>query len=285
MAVAPTFGTRRKHQRDLNDCMAKVKLANYPVAPSSKTIYFVRHAESKSNVAKGSIGKKPVRGTIALMTVGFNSDLSDAGRNQLLQVRPAAQRIDGIEAVFYSPLKRAEQTALTLFGEEHGKGDFKPASGQLWLPVRAMKEARPKEWAQSSCACSSSIMDARVAVFIRFVSMLPFSQIVLVGHSRFFQNMFKAMESPLMLRNANIWKTALAEGGEAGLVCLSKELVAQPPDQVQLTASGTASGTDDNQVEEEQTKEVPEPSLEGKEEAVPLERLPISPPASGKGKE
>lgn len=229
MSEEAPFGTSYRWQRDLNEALSEVRRAN-PGPPSSrKTVFFIRHAQSQSNVAKDGMQLGRITGAFRLCTAGFDSDLSVYGRSQLLEVRPSAQEIvDELEAVLFSPLSRATQTAETLFGEEDGSGGFRPPPGKFWRAVRGLKETRFQEHAQQTLARSQSIQRRRVCALIRFLNSLPWKNIALVGHSRLFRMMMQYMKVDMAFRNACIWRMSVEALGDSNLRCLSKQLVAQP---------------------------------------------------------
>uniref|UniRef100_A0A6U6SKP5 Phosphoglycerate mutase (2,3-diphosphoglycerate-dependent) n=1 Tax=Zooxanthella nutricula TaxID=1333877 RepID=A0A6U6SKP5_9DINO len=199
--------------------------------PAKKTIYFIRHAESMSNVARDHMKKQRITGAVRLCSSGFDSPLSSRGRAQLLEVRPRAREIgEQIEAVIHSPLKRAAETALVLFGDEDDTGGYTQPQGTRWLMVSGLKEMRFQEHAQANLMRSQSILRARVRSFIKFVSRLPWERIALVGHSRFFSTMLRLMGEEVWLRNASIWRVHAAPEPKFGLHCVAKKLVATPAD-------------------------------------------------------
>merc|ERR1712032_467609 len=96
-----------------------------------------------------------------------------------------------MQAVFVSPLQRARQTALALFGDG-GEGEaFRPPEGKLWFELKVLKEKRAKEYAQHYLSMSDSIYTERVRIFVQFLQLLPFERFVLVGHSHFFRSVFR----------------------------------------------------------------------------------------------
>merc|ERR1719189_2234666 len=116
------FGSKSAWQRDLNEALAEIyaretsagKFSGEP--PRTKEIYFVRHAKSQSNEHKECMREATLskgtrlRSAVQLAAGGFNSELCAEGEAQLLEVRPVARSIEGLQAVLYSPLQRAEQT-------------------------------------------------------------------------------------------------------------------------------------------------------------------------------
>lgn len=224
------FGTAYGWQRELNEALGEIRKANSNPPPAKRTIYFIRHAESRSNVAKeGMRATGRLLGAMRLCAAGFDSGLSDRGREQLRQVRPAARELEGeVQAVLYSPLRRATQTALTLLGEDDGAGGYEPSADKFWRPLKGLKETRFKEHAQSTLARSDEWMLRRVHAFTRFVALLPWETVALVGHSRFFRMMSEHMGANFCIRNANVWRVVAEVQPDGCLLGTSKALIAQP---------------------------------------------------------
>eukprot|EP00928_Gymnodinium_smaydae_P000213 TRINITY_DN10077_c0_g1_i1.p1 TRINITY_DN10077_c0_g1~~TRINITY_DN10077_c0_g1_i1.p1 ORF type:complete len:275 (-),score=30.79 TRINITY_DN10077_c0_g1_i1:245-1069(-) len=230
MAAPDLFPSRRRWQRDLNDALREIR-ARYPQEPPAiKHIYFIRHAQSRSNVARAKINSGDLCGNMRLLYSGFDSPVSDWGKTQIVEMRPHAQNICGsLEAVLFSPLQRARETALGLLGDEGENDDFQAPANLFWKPLKALKEMRFKEHAQHylTCAVSQSIMDARVQTFVQFLAVLPWQTFALVGHSRFFRTMLRQMGQVVRIENAEIWRAELRQEG-LGLQCTSFVRIAQP---------------------------------------------------------
>jgi len=107
---------------------------------------------------------------------------------------------------------------------------FKPRLGQYWRSLRALKETRPKEHGQQYLAASNSIMDSRICGFLQFLELLPWECFILVGHSRFFNKMFRKLGADVYMLNANIWKAVVVvQPGRQELQLFGKpELIASP---------------------------------------------------------
>jgi broad specificity phosphatase PhoE len=218
-------------QLDLDQTLTEVQSCGTQTPSSTKTVYITRHAESESNVAKKT------RNVIKQMQVGFDAPLSLEGRRQLHALRPTAQDIrKKVQGVLLSPLQRARQTALVLFGDEAQSAEadnpssYKPPPDSIfWREVKAMKEIKPKEHAQRLLACSESILQARVKMFMSFLQRLPWDCFALVGHSKFFRTMFKIMGVKMIFENAVFWKVVL-HTQDVGLRCISYERIPHPFD-------------------------------------------------------
>jgi len=73
----------------------------------NKSIFLIRHGQSTHNVVWETTGKDPVI---------LDAPLSPAGHRQVAGARPLAQSL-GVDLVVTSPLTRALQTAIGLFGD------------------------------------------------------------------------------------------------------------------------------------------------------------------------
>uniref|UniRef100_A0A7S4Q513 Uncharacterized protein n=2 Tax=Alexandrium monilatum TaxID=311494 RepID=A0A7S4Q513_9DINO len=226
-----------KWQQEMAQILHEVNQSNTPILGGKKTVYFVRHAQSRSNVAKAKMESRnfleSAEGAASLLRVGFNAPLSDEGRRQLLSVRPHAQSLCGdLEAVFFSPLQRAHDTALALFGDGDASmdGGLRPPAGKVWRSARVLKEQRPKEHAQRLLPfCAPNIMDIRVQGLLQFLAALPFQRFALVGHSIFFRTVLREMGVETYLSNAHIYQAEICISPERGdLTCSSYQLVAAP---------------------------------------------------------
>mmetsp|Transcript_26373 Transcript_26373/g.54675 ORF Transcript_26373/g.54675 Transcript_26373/m.54675 type:complete len:264 (-) Transcript_26373:180-971(-) len=233
----------RKWQRELAEILREVNVNSTPEHPCRKTVYFVRHAQSRSNVAKAKMVSSNFResaeGAAGLIRAGFNAPLSALGRQQLQSVRPHAQSLcQELEAVLYSPLQRATDTALGLFGEaSHTTGEtlggaeanLQPPTKMFWRPVRALKEKRPKEHMQEMLPFhSENIMESRVRGVVCFLAALPWTRFAVVGHSNFFRAVLAKLGVRTYLCNAHIYRAELCHSAEGGLACSSYDLVASP---------------------------------------------------------
>mmetsp|Transcript_18167 Transcript_18167/g.42770 ORF Transcript_18167/g.42770 Transcript_18167/m.42770 type:complete len:252 (+) Transcript_18167:114-869(+) len=213
-----------------------------------KVVYFVRHAQSLSNVAKAKMNSPQLllraAGLAGLVREGFNAPLSSEGQKQLLRVRPMALGFaDELEAVLFSPLVRARETALVLFGERVGTSGFRPPKGKFWRAVRALKEKRPKEYAQKflSLMSSESIIESRVRGLATFLAELPWNTFALVGHSEFFTRFLRSIGAEVRFLNANIWRAELVVE-QTGVRCDQVKHVGGP--QASLISSDESDETD-----------------------------------------
>lgn len=204
-------------------------------ARREKVIFFMRHAESTSNVHKRNLSKKPCA-MCQLCSVGFDAPLSQAGLLQLEEVRPACQKLlPDLEAIFHSPLQRARQTAQCTFGAEDGPGNFsggEPQSPVPWVPLLCLKEEQFEEHIQEpgcnvfgghrtkeGVVTNSDKFRRRIEHFLQFVWASRFERIALVGHSLWFRALIDiaadAKESA-KLANASVWQLTLSPPEEAG---------------------------------------------------------------------
>mmetsp|Transcript_54798 Transcript_54798/g.142666 ORF Transcript_54798/g.142666 Transcript_54798/m.142666 type:complete len:290 (-) Transcript_54798:37-906(-) len=206
-------------------------------ACTEKVIFFMRHAESTSNVHKRNLSRRPCA-ACQLCSVGFDAPLSQAGLLQLEEVRPACQRLlPELEAIFHSPLQRARQTAQCTFGAENGPGDFsggEPQSPVPWVPLLCLKEEQFEEHIQEpgcnvfgghrmreGVVTNSDKFRRRIEHFLQFVWTSRFQRIALVGHSLWFRALIDiaadAKESA-KLANASVWQLTLSPPEAAGAV-------------------------------------------------------------------
>ena len=86
---------------------------------ASKTVYFIRHAESEQNVAMRRLKRGEMKVLFWLAYIGVAAPLSAYGRTQLegAPAKLAAAGFGQIELVAHSPYMRARQTAAELFRE------------------------------------------------------------------------------------------------------------------------------------------------------------------------
>lgn len=219
--------------------------------PESKTIYFVRHAESMSNVYKRNSKRRPWA-MCQLCGVGFNAPLSPEGRAQLARVREPCQKLlSEIEAVLHSPLMRTEETAEVLFGVEDGDlpDTYRPGTSSRdapWLALQCLKEEKMEEhmqekgfgvWggpaASATAASKSALFIRRIEAFLRFAWSSKWSCIALVGHSlwiRVFMQLASADAAPFRVENAHVWRLTLAAPASPDALprVIRSELYAKP---------------------------------------------------------
>lgn len=175
-----------------------------------KTVWLVRHAESENNVSKrtfrSTFGSGRLPTTRAewvsvgqLPLVRMDTPLSAHGRRQAEAQRAVLDAADFVarerpELVLHSPLVRARDTCLTLFGGGGG-----PAVEQFdELYERSISEHLWRSWLQP-----------RVARFTAHLLSRPERRIVAVGHSSFFEEMCGAI-----MGNTSVWRATLSAAGE-----------------------------------------------------------------------
>jgi len=228
---------------------------------SHKTIYFVRHAESMSNVYSKSISAARPWAICQLLTVGFDSALSRDGHQQLRKVRRVCQSLlPELEAVLYSPLQRTRETALALFGPEDpvapGTIDVGLRGNPIpSVPLECLKEEKFEEYLQEPgfnlCGgprcekdgvTTSALFSRRIERFLAFAWNCPWLRFAIVGHSLWFRTFIgfampegsqdDVRESTRLLPNASVWRVTLGPPDEdeiRGLPqMLDLKLVGQP---------------------------------------------------------
>lgn len=191
-----------------------------------------------------------------LCGVGFDSEISEEGRRQLQAVRGACVTLlQEVEAVLYSPLQRAQETALALFASQSLLEDAEEniVDPKLeFLPLLCLMEERCEEHLQergcNMCGgprlhggglTSSPLFLSRIKAFLLFAWECEWKCIALVGHSLWFRSFLALAASPddhtvkaaaHKVSNASVWKLTLCPPKEGGdMPQLSRiELVAKP---------------------------------------------------------
>jgi broad specificity phosphatase PhoE len=239
---------REKHQA--RAARLRAAKASKPAAAKSgvKTIYLIRHAESMSNKILNE-HKNPLTRPFYQCQVGFDAVLSPEGREQLQEVRPAARAIlPKLEAVLFSPLLRAEETAHVLFGEDDAAapcGYSKPSAAAggdgalVWRPLLAMREERPAEWAEEWVGCygknkKSKVLLKRLAYCKDFLDKCPYSTFAIVGHSIWMRTMLGQKEK---IGNSQIVVAELHPGKDGGPPTLENPRLVASPECYQAAAA------------------------------------------------
>lgn len=225
--------------------------ARWQPDPNHKILYFVRHAESRANVHSRQLSLLRPWAACQLCSVGFDSDISEEGRLQLRGVRAACQAVlPELEAVLYSPLQRAQETAWALFGAEGDAPDLDAAStrvGRAWVPLECLREERLHEHLEEPGfnvfggprirreeITSSEAFERRIKGFLSFTWACAWSRFAVVGHSLWFRSFMGfgefAHDAGEPVANASVWRITLAPPVESdGLpTIVSRELVGQP---------------------------------------------------------
>ena len=177
-----------------------------------KRVWLVRHAESENNVSKrtfrSTFGSGRLPATRAewvsvgqLPLVRMDTPLSAHGRRQAEAQRAVLDAADFVarerpELVLHSPLVRARDTCLTLFGGLEGGGPAVEQFDELY--ERSISEHLWRSWLQP-----------RVARFTAHLLSRPERRIVAVGHSSFFEEMCGAV-----MGNASVWCATLSAEGQ-----------------------------------------------------------------------
>lgn len=225
--------------RQFNEALGSARRSALGPMYTKKVLYFVRHAQSKSNLAKKFLfqGDPRVLQPDYLFS-GFNSALTSKAEGQLLDVRAACQfLLPEIEAVLFSPLLRTEETARALF--ECGK-DIP------WVPLQCLMERTFSETLEDfvsmngcrgNVATSSASFRARIQGFLKFVWICNWVTFAVVGHSLWFRNFLRFASAQIFEEepefspvNASVWRLELsAPNNSSGLPCISQlQLMAQP---------------------------------------------------------
>lgn len=195
--------------------------------PDDKTIILVRHAESTNNVAKRTL-KRTLSGAwpdasrgewsqlASLLTFPMDTPLSSDGEAMLAAQRKELDTsglvaAEKLELVLHSPLRRARETAVALFG----------SSGTV--PLREEPTIFEKDLAEHA---GLSSLRRRTAAFTAALLALPERRVAVVGHSAFFRDLqFAADERSFdkkQLLNVSVWRATLgaADGRWRGLELL-----------------------------------------------------------------
>jgi broad specificity phosphatase PhoE len=190
-----------------------------------KTVLVVRHAESTQNVAMRRLMHCDCCALPAILTLGQDPYLSEAGVAQLGAAAPGASALIAaykVELVAHSPLRRAKETAERLFGG---------GSAPLVEVVGAHEATVP----ETLCCCRG--VDRRIDRVQRWLLERPERTIVLVGHKHFFKRALK--------RRADITNVGVVEcrcDTETGALHPLRDLAAlsefRPPE------AGTNEGVD-----------------------------------------
>jgi len=250
MAAPPQVGMKAMPpwEAELQDCLTRTAPKD-PEVPSQKTIIFVRHAESLSNVYKRRAKSRPWA-CCQLCVVGFDAPLSEKGLDQLERIRDFCQSlVPELQAVLHSPLQRTQQTAEVCFGREVDKGfprALRYTGGTAttavpWLPLQVLMEERLEEhleergfgvWggpaADREALTTSAQFRRRVQAFLAFAWRCPWATFAVVGHSlwiRAFMQFAMPNREPLYVDNANVWRLTLIAPAETGGLPTISELV------------------------------------------------------------
>lgn len=184
-------------------------------APTPKTIYFIRHAESLENERLGSIKNafhdlarlslpKARDVTNGLQWFNFpsqiDSDVTEQGRQQIASMAETLKRAnflerDQIQLVVHSPLKRARDTCQGILG--CAGPDICVVPVQRVLQLDLLIEKTPMEWVNSSSFAK------RIKDFEQWLAEQPEERICLVGHSQYFKALLKL---DYKFANCDVWK-------------------------------------------------------------------------------
>lgn len=167
----------------------------------NRDIFLIRHGQSTHNVIWEATGRDPVI---------FDAPLSPTGHEQVAQARPLAQRL-GVELVVTSPLTRALQTAIGLFGdsapflvtplhrEKLSNGcdvGSDPASLTASFPGIEFSHLPPCWWydhherdPRGFAVEPPEVFAGRVGEFREWIMTRPEQRIAIVGHGLFFKQL------------------------------------------------------------------------------------------------
>ncbi len=177
-------------------------------AAANQTVYLVRHAESENNVSKAAYRDSlkrlrlptwtQTRAMAPMALFPMDTELSEEGRRQVAEQRRRLDEADfaaasGIQLVVHSPLIRAKNTCVGLFGDTKA-----PIVEHSELYERSKWEhLRP------------SAIVPRVARFVGWLQARDERRVAVVGHSSF----FREMTGGVMLDNCSVWRFTLTTDG------------------------------------------------------------------------
>jgi broad specificity phosphatase PhoE len=165
-----------------------------------KTIHLIRHAQSTFNAAQAATGLDPLH---------FDARLSPFGLSQLEQTRATVRDIP-CDVVIASPLTRALQTAVGLFGGrapirvEPLHREYQESSCDMGRSPRLLATEFPDLafdhlddpwWLHQSPDANGIVVEpipdfqARVARFRSWLAAQPEDSIVVIGHGTFFRHL------------------------------------------------------------------------------------------------
>jgi len=189
----------------------------------TKTVYFIRHAESFENLKHQSIQRvmsdlksasfpdtEDVVSVVELLDIASHVDtpLSPTGK---LQIQDVAQQLRDtdfvreaqIELVVHSPLQRAQETAEGLLHCRADREDFSvsvPTTVKRVVQLDALRERTPDEcflpWRKLSYT-------ARRQAFLEWLIQQPERVLAVVGHSEYFRSL---LHLPFKFGHCDVWR-------------------------------------------------------------------------------
>eukprot|EP00977_Amphora_coffeiformis_P005447 scaffold1162_cov170-Amphora_coffeaeformis.AAC.5 len=191
-------------------------------AAGTKTVYFIRHAESLENLKHQSIQRvmadiksasfpdtDDVVSVVELLDIASHVDtpLSATGKQQIQDVAQQLQDADfmqqaQIELVVHSPLQRAQETAEGLLQCRADRADFSTAAPTVKRVVQldALRERTPDEcfipWRKLSYT-------ARRQAFLDWLVQQPEKVVAVVGHSEYFRSL---LNLPFKFGHCDVWR-------------------------------------------------------------------------------
>lgn len=188
-----------------------------PVEPTTKTVYFIRHAESEENRRIAALSRvfrglgrlslpssADVVASTELMNVAaqVDSNVSDIGAKQISQMGEKLRDVKflvstGIQLVAHSPLLRARETSEGMLGCIAPDTKVDPVNRVVELDLLA--EKTPKEWAPGYF----SAFKKRISSFEHWLAEQPETTVAIVGHSQYFKAMFGL---DFKFGNCDVWQ-------------------------------------------------------------------------------
>lgn len=184
---------------------------------TTKTVYFIRHAESEENRRIASLGtvfgdlkrlampkSQDVMASLHLMNVQaqVDSSVSETGKAQIANVAEqlrAANFLEtaGVELVAHSPLIRAQETSEGLL--QCRAPDKKAATVNRVEVLDILREKTPAEWIPGNYGS----LRRRMNDFEEWLASQPERVIAVVGHSQYFKAI---LNLSYKFKNCDVWK-------------------------------------------------------------------------------
>mmetsp|Transcript_25751 Transcript_25751/g.47061 ORF Transcript_25751/g.47061 Transcript_25751/m.47061 type:complete len:207 (+) Transcript_25751:108-728(+) len=177
---------------------------------ATKTVFLIRHAESRNNVDKRETARlfrrlcrgilpscAQLRHMLALLKVEMNSSLSSYGQAQVARQHETLSSANfigtsGVQLIVHSPLVRAKETCSRLFPEQT-------------VPMMEHSELFEKDIGEH---LGWRRLSSRVRSFEEWLEARSESHIVIVGHSAFFRCMVPGIKP----KNVEVWKAEFDAG-------------------------------------------------------------------------
>lgn len=213
---------------------------------TTKTVYFIRHAESEENRRIASLGtvfgdlrrlalpkSQDVMASCHLLHVPaqVDSSVSENGKAQIANMAEqlrAANFLEtaGVQVVVHSPLIRAQETSEGLLQCRAGTGgspEQKDPSVKRVEVLDMLREKTPAEWIPGNIGSLRKRMDA----FEDWLAAQPERVIAVVGHSQYFKAI---LNLSYKFRNCDVWKIQFdASKRQQSSLAVSSEKDVLPP--------------------------------------------------------